>query len=87
VTVTDEHRQHAVLAVQGPRSAEVLARLGLPTDHGYMSFAGAGNLTVCRTGYTGEHGYELVVPWDEAAGVWDRLVDAGVQPCGLGART
>ncbi|GIE96756.1 glycine cleavage system aminomethyltransferase GcvT [Paractinoplanes rishiriensis] len=90
LTVTDEHRQHAVLAVQGPRSAEVLAKLGLPTEHGYMSFAtaafGGTDLIVCRTGYTGEHGYELVVPWDAAGAVWDALVEAGVQPCGLGAR-
>jgi aminomethyltransferase len=90
VTVTNEHQQYAVLAVQGPRSAEVLGKLGLPTDHEYMSFAtttlGETDLIVCRTGYTGEHGYELVVPWDAAAGVWDALIAAGVRPCGLGAR-
>ncbi len=86
VTVTDEHRTYAILAVQGPRSADVLAKLGLPADLGYMSFAADGDVVVCRTGYTGEHGYELVVPWDAAAGVWDRLIEAGVQPCGLGAR-
>jgi aminomethyltransferase len=90
VTVTDEHRRYAVLAVQGPTSADVLAKLGLPTGHDYMSFTaaklGAADLIVCRTGYTGEHGYELVVPWDDAAAVWDALIDAGVPPCGLGAR-
>jgi aminomethyltransferase len=90
VTATDEHRGWAVLAVQGPRSAEVLSRLGLPTEHGYMSFVtaalGGAELIVCRTGYTGEHGYELVVPWADAGPVWDALVEAGVQPCGLGAR-
>src|SRR3954464_5566594 len=66
ITVTDEHRRYAVLAVQGPTSADVLAKLGLPTGHDYMSFTaaklGAADLIVCRTGYTGEHGYELVVP-------------------------
>jgi aminomethyltransferase len=86
LTVTDEHRGYAVLAVQGPRSAEVLAKLDLPTDHDYMSFTTSHDMIVCRTGYTGEHGYELVVPWDEATKVWDALIDAGVQPCGLGAR-
>jgi glycine cleavage system T protein (aminomethyltransferase) len=90
VTVTDEHHQYAVLAVQGPGSADVLAQLGLPTDHDYMSFStatlGGADLIVCRTGYTGEHGYELVVPWDDATAVWDALIAAGVQPCGLGAR-
>lgn len=90
VTVTDEHRSHAVLAVQGPQSAEILGKLGLPVSHGYMSFEtgvlGGTELIVCRTGYTGEHGYELVVPWDGAPAVWDAIIEAGVRPCGLGAR-
>jgi aminomethyltransferase len=94
ITVTDRHTDFAVLAVQGPRSAAVLDALGLPTGHGYMSFATATldgtDLTVCRTGYTGEHGYELVVPWDAAASVWDALFaagePAGIRACGLAAR-
>jgi len=94
VTVTNEHDAYAVLAVQGPRSAEVLAELGLPTEHDYMSFAVAsidgGPLTVCRTGYTGEHGYELVVPSDRAGVVWDAVLKAGagygLRPAGLAAR-
>ena len=90
VTVTDEHHRYAILAVQGPRSAETVTGLGLPTGHEYMSFnparLGGADLIVCRTGYTGEQGYELVVPWDDAVTVWDALVAAGVRPCGLGAR-
>ncbi|HEX6873258.1 MAG TPA: glycine cleavage system aminomethyltransferase GcvT [Micromonosporaceae bacterium] len=94
VTVTDEHEAYAVLAVQGPRSAEVLAALELPTGHDYMAFASATydgvELTVCRTGYTGEHGYELVVPWAAAETVWDALFragePAGIRACGLAAR-
>ncbi|BCY06474.1 aminomethyltransferase [Actinoplanes sp. L3-i22] len=90
LTVTDLHRDFAILAVQGPRSAEILAKLGLPTDHDYMSFTDAqlsgAPLVVCRTGYTGEHGYELVIPWEVATTVWDELIAAGVRPCGLGAR-
>jgi aminomethyltransferase len=90
ITVTGEHRAYAILAVQGPSSADVLGKLGLPTDHDYMSFTtaslGDAELIVCRTGYTGEHGYELVVPWDDAAAVWDAIAAAGVRPCGLGAR-
>jgi aminomethyltransferase len=96
VSVTDEHREHAVLAVQGPGSAQLLAVLGLPTDHEYMSFepatlataAGPVELTVCRTGYTGEHGYELVTPAGQATAVWDALFGAGlpVRACGLAAR-
>jgi aminomethyltransferase len=94
ITVADEHEQFAVLAVQGPRSVEVLAGLDLPTDHPYMSFAPAtldgAELTVCRTGYTGEHGYELVVPSGHAVAVWDALAKAGepfgLRPAGLAAR-
>jgi aminomethyltransferase len=84
--VADLHTRYGVIAVQGPRSAELVGKLGLPTDHEYMSYTVAGEMIVCRTGYTGEHGYELLPPWDEAAGVWDQLVDAGAMPCGLGAR-
>jgi glycine cleavage system aminomethyltransferase T len=65
VEVVDQHRDFAVLAVQGRRSDEVLAAVGLPHGHGYMSFVDATwdrhAVTVCRTGYTGERGYELVV--------------------------
>ncbi|CAJ1501905.1 glycine cleavage system aminomethyltransferase GcvT [[Mycobacterium] burgundiense] len=94
VTVTDEHRSLAVLAVQGPRSAEVLTALGLPTDMDYMGYVDAEYarvpVRVCRTGYTGEHGYELLPPWDSAAPVFDALVsavsDAGGELAGLGAR-
>lgn len=90
VTVTNEHEAYAVLAVQGPRSTEVLDALDLPTGHDYMSFSTADDLVVCRTGYTGEHGYELVVPAGRAARVWDELFAAGepygIRACGLGAR-
>jgi aminomethyltransferase len=94
ITVTNEHADHAVLAVQGPRSAEVLDALGLPTGHEYMSFATASldgaPLTVCRTGYTGEHGYELVLAAADAVKVWDALLAAGepygIRGAGLAAR-
>ena len=94
ITVTDEHLRYAVLAVQGPRAADTLAALELPIAHDYMSFdtavLGAADLIVCRTGYTGEQGFELVVPAAEATAVWDALMGAGapfdVRACGLGAR-
>ncbi len=92
--ITNLHRSYAVLAVQGPRSADVLSGLGLPTEMDYMGYADASYsgvpVRVCRTGYTGEHGYELLPPWDSAAVVFDVLVtavaDAGGEPAGLGAR-
>ncbi|MBV9090234.1 MAG: glycine cleavage system aminomethyltransferase GcvT [Mycobacteriaceae bacterium] len=94
ISVTNEHRSYAVLAVQGPRSAEVLRRLGLPADMDYMGYVDASfgdvGVRVCRTGYTGEHGYELLPAWDSAGGLFDALADAvsaaGGEPAGLGAR-
>jgi aminomethyltransferase len=95
VTVTDRHTEVAVLAVQGPRSSQLLAFLGLPGELPYMSFVtgvggGSAEVTVCRTGYTGEHGYELLVGADRAGELWDVLVetgqDEGLRLCGLGAR-
>ncbi|SEH75242.1 aminomethyltransferase [Mycolicibacterium rutilum] len=94
LTITDEHRSYAVLAVQGPKSAEVVGGLGLPTDMDYMGYADAEfagvPVRVCRTGYTGEHGYELLPPWDSAGVVFDALVEkvsaAGGELAGLGAR-
>ena len=94
IEVEDLHTTLAVLAVQGPRSPELVAALGLPTDGDYMSFGAADwqgrPVVVCRTGYTGERGYELLPRWDDAGDVWDALLAAGaelgVRPCGLGAR-
>ena len=80
LTITDEHRSYAVLAVQGPKSAEVVGGLGLPTEMDYMGYEdaefGGVPVRVCRTGYTGEHGFELLPPWDRAEVVFDALVDA-----------
>jgi len=94
IEVRDRHEDYGVIAVQGPTSAELLQRLGLPTEGEYMSFTVAawqGNdLVVCRTGYTGEHGYELLPAWADAAALWDALLEAGedvgARACGLGAR-
>lgn len=94
LTITDLHRSYAVLAVQGPRSTEVLAALGLPTEMDYMGYADSSyngvSVRVCRTGYTGEHGYELLPPWESAGVVFDALAAAvaevGGEPAGLGAR-
>jgi aminomethyltransferase len=94
VMVTDQHRSFGVLAVQGPRSGDVLGTLGLPAELDYMAYVDATYagepVRVCRTGYTGEHGYELIPAWDLAPELWDALVSAaesfGGMPAGLGAR-
>lgn len=94
VKVTDLHESLAVIAVQGTRSDETLAALGLPAGHDYMTFVDVTwqglPLTVCRTGYTGERGYELMPAWEVAPALWDRILEAAAEwdglPCGLGAR-
>ncbi|WP_322762916.1 glycine cleavage system aminomethyltransferase GcvT [Frankia sp. Cr2] len=108
VAVDDLHTAFGVVAVQGPRSAELMAALGLPVDGAYMSFVRAGwpgsgsgsgagasasasaEVIVCRSGYTGEHGFELVSDWVDTPALWDALTAAGTPlgmlPCGLGAR-
>ncbi len=94
VEVENLHHEYAVLAVQGMASDDVLGAMGFPVGHDYMSFVEvehAGNpVVVCRTGYTGERGYELVVPNAAATAVWDALMTAGAEhgivPAGLGAR-
>ncbi|MDJ0656629.1 MAG: glycine cleavage system aminomethyltransferase GcvT [Xanthomonadales bacterium] len=82
----------AMLAVQGPNARERAAGL-LPRELATAALElkrfnalDADGLFVARTGYTGEDGFEMVVPGDQAGDWWQRLLDAGVQPCGLGAR-
>jgi aminomethyltransferase len=81
--VSDEY---ALLAVQGPRAIE---RLGLP-DARQFSFAEAEldgiQCMVNRTGYTGEDGCELLAMAEDGAALWDRVLERGAVPCGLGAR-
>jgi aminomethyltransferase len=96
IEVRDLHESFGVLAVQGPRSDEVLEKLGLatPVVLDYMAFARTTwegkPMTVCRTGYTGERGYEFVPRWEDAPALWDAILAAGatddIRPCGLGAR-
>lgn len=87
--VRDVTRQTAIIAVQGPGSDKALQDLGVP-DLDYMAFGPATvagvPTTVCRTGYTGERGVELLVPEEAAGAVWDAVIAMGAQPCGLGAR-
>ncbi len=87
--VADVTREIAIIAVQGPGSDDWVARSGIP-ELDYMSFgtaivAGVA-CTVCRTGYTGERGVEILAPAGSAAVVWDEVVAAGATACGLGAR-
>jgi aminomethyltransferase len=94
IEVVNLHEQYAVLALQGPKAASVIESLGVIPTMDYMAFAHVSiagcDVILCRTGYTGEHGYELVPRWEDASVVWDALVEA-MKPfdgliCGLGAR-
>lgn len=94
ITITNSHLDFGVLALQGPDSKNVLTSLGINPEMDYMAFSNVNiagcDVILCRTGYTGEHGYELVPKAADCAQVWDALV-AAMKPCngvvcGLGAR-
>jgi aminomethyltransferase len=82
----------ALLALQGPEAAAVMAELVPATNAlGFMTFTRAmfegAELVIARSGYTGEDGYEILAPAAVAQALWDRLTsDARVEPIGLGAR-
>lgn len=94
IKVLNQHTDVGIIAVQGPKSPQVLESLGLPSSLAYMSFVTStfdnSNVMVCRTGYTGEVGFEIVLPTEILVKVWRALLDAsllvGGLPAGLGAR-
>jgi aminomethyltransferase len=88
----DERPELAMIAVQGPEARE---RAAVVIDEQWRAAAlalqpfyalEAGALVIARTGYTGEDGWEIVMPAERAASYWDRFIEAGIRPCGLGAR-
>ncbi|PSN08763.1 glycine cleavage system aminomethyltransferase GcvT [Siccibacter turicensis] len=89
ITVRDDL---ALIAVQGPQAKEKAGTLFTEAQRqavdGMKPFFGvqADDLFIATTGYTGEAGYEIALPNEQAADFWQALVKAGVQPCGLGAR-
>jgi len=94
IEVINLHNEFAVLAIQGPLAPQVLAQLGIKTDIDYMAFThvsiSGADVIVCRTGYTGELGYELLPKVADASRVWDAITEViapmGGLVCGLGAR-
>ncbi|MFZ5558935.1 MAG: glycine cleavage system aminomethyltransferase GcvT [Pseudomonadota bacterium] len=81
----------AILAVQGPRAREIVWRaapqLRVATESlARFHAAETGSWLAARTGYTGEDGFELMLPAAEASALWGALLEAGAAPCGLGAR-
>ncbi len=88
----EERAGMALVAVQGPQAADCFARAVDPELAERASAlrpfraAEAGDWLIARTGYTGEDGFEVMLPGDSAPGLWDALLEAGARPCGLGAR-
>ena len=94
IEVNNLHQDIAIIAIQGPKSFELVNDLGLPTDMQYMAFKDVSfmgqPITICRTGYTGERGFELLIPAQGAINIWDEIISKGqkygAKAVGLGAR-
>ncbi|MEO8132515.1 MAG: glycine cleavage system aminomethyltransferase GcvT, partial [Betaproteobacteria bacterium] len=89
-------RDLAMIAVQGPQArarvwqavagSQAATEAMKPFNAIELDDPDLGHLMLCRTGYTGEDGFEIMVPVEHAVALWNRLAAAGVRPCGLGAR-
>ncbi len=99
IHISDYSSYYSQLAVQGPRALETLGKLtktnlGAIKNYWFTwgTVAGVPNALIARTGYSGEDGFEIYIPSDEATTVkvWNALLEAGqefgIRPCGLGAR-
>ncbi len=93
VNFTDLSSETAMIAVQGPKAPEIVADLAnfpeLLNLKRFQYFNGTisgSSVTYCRTGYTGEDGFEIILSAGAAETVWDELLKIGVTACGLGAR-
>ena len=94
IEIKNLHQDIAIIAIQGPKSFELVNDLGLPTDMQYMAFKDVSfmgqPITICRTGYTGEKGFELLIPVQGAINIWDEIISKGqkygAKAVGLGAR-
>lgn len=96
-TLSHESARYSQIAVQGPRAAAIVQKitktnLSSIKTYGFSEGAVCGDTpaVLARTGYTGEDGFEIYVPWDAGPAVWRALLEAGtpegLKPCGLGAR-
>jgi aminomethyltransferase len=87
-----ERPEFAMIAVQGPSARRKVLGLLSPESAaiagklGKFSAAELDDMFIARTGYTGEDGFEIVLPETQAIAFWNRLLEAGVKPAGLGAR-
>jgi aminomethyltransferase len=98
IDVQNIHKSYGVLALQGPLSHAIMESLGITLNLEYTQFSeelipgheSLGPIIICRTGYTGEFGYELVPQWESTVAVWEilneKISHVGGRVCGLGAR-
>ncbi len=92
VTVTDESPIYGEVAIQGPEAEDTVEKvLGLKVKdiafYNFLEIPSEGEtIIVSRTGYTGEDGFEIYASHEYIQRVWDKLMEAGVVPCGLGCR-
>lgn len=88
VTLENQSEQYGELAVQGPEAEQVMEQtLGIPCKElTFYTFKVIGDIIVSRTGYTGEDGFEVYASSSCINECWDKLMAAGVKPCGLGCR-
>lgn len=94
VEMSDDTDATAMIAVQGPKAAQIVADLSdAPVGLGAAPMFGVVMCSIAgvkcfaaRSGYTGEDGFELICPARDAGTLWEALRHAGVEPCGLGAR-
>ncbi len=92
VAIEDMNVTHSFIAIQGPKAVEKLSKIFHHDFDQYGRFS-IQKITISdvpvyalRTGYTGEDGFELMIPHHLVEGLWDKIIDSGVIPCGLGAR-
>ena len=88
VTLENQSDQYGEIAVQGPESEKMMEQvLSIPCNElTFYTFKTIGDVIVSRTGYTGEDGFEIYASADYINACWDKLIAAGVKPCGLGCR-
>lgn len=93
VKLENASMSYSEIAIQGPKSQELLQKL-VDFDLDKMEYyhfqdditLDGKKVLISRTGYTGEHGYEIYSAWDDGKAIWDKLIELGATPCGLGCR-
>lgn len=90
VKIDNLSHNYSLLAVQGPKAAELLEKMGHDVNQESFTIrpskVGGLKVLISRTGYTGEDGFEILVENEYSEELWDKLLDAGARPIGLGAR-